>query len=115
MNCLSDAQIRTAPAKVSDFLLNVRVGWVRLVRKQGGCGHYLSRLAIAALRHIPFSPGNLGGMLGVRRQALDGGDFLPHHLTCRHDARADRFPVHMHGARTAKGLTATELRSCKTD
>jgi hypothetical protein len=115
VNCLADAQIRTAAAKVSDFPLDVSVGWVGLVRKQGGRSHDLSGLAIAALRHIRFAPGNLGWMLCIRRKALDGGDFLTHSPTCGQDAGPDRFPVHMHCARPAESHTATEFRPCQTD
>src|SRR6266446_2790534 len=112
---LTDTQVRTAAAKVGDFPLNIGVGGVGILREQGCRCHDLSGLAIAALRHVAFAPGNLRGMLSVGRQTLDRSDLLPRCLTDSCDAGPDWFPVQVNRASATQGHAAPKLRSREAD
>jgi hypothetical protein len=56
--------------------INFLIGWVRIMAEQGGRGHDLSGVAIAALRDLFFDPGFLYGMVIILRKAFDCG-YLP--------------------------------------
>src|SRR5215469_10110410 len=90
---LADAQVRTAAAKVSDFPLNVSVGWIGVLGEQSCGRHNLSRLAIAALRYIPLPPRDLHRVLTAGRQTLDGGNLLSGCLADASNAGPNRFSV----------------------
>src|SRR5207244_8731425 len=67
MNGAADALICSAPADIPRHRsIDVRVGGLRFLGEQGGGRHQLSRLAIAALRHLLGNPGNLQRMAGGR-------------------------------------------------
>ena len=78
--------------------LNFLVAGARIGFQQGGGGHDLAGLTVAALWHVVFQPGLLQRVIAVFRQALDGGDGLLAY--CRNGQRAGAHGgvFEMHGA-----------------
>src|SRR5260370_10847668 len=110
MNGLADALVRAATADVAaNGIVDVGVGGVGFLGKQGDGGHDLSGLAVAALRNVFFHPGLLHGMAAVRRKAFDGGDFLARDAGNRGDAGTGGFAVDVHGTGSAERHAAAEL------
>src|SRR5262245_36191283 len=74
---LYDPLIGTATAKIVGHRgLDLGFGRFLALGDQGGGGHDLTALAIAALRHADLDPGSLDRMRAVVRQTLDGRDPL---------------------------------------
>ena len=60
MNRLANSRIRATATDIPGHrFINVRVRRLRILRQQDCRAHDLSRLAIAALRHVNFDPGFL--------------------------------------------------------
>src|SRR5580704_9548576 len=112
-----DALVRPTPADVAAHR-RVDVGVRRALARgeQRGRAHYLARLAVSALRHVLLDPSLLHGMEpAAPRQALDGRDPTAFHRRDRCHAGAHRGAVHVHGASTAEGHAAAELRAGKIE
>ena len=88
------AAAKDAGHGLDDFVL--RWLWIALEQRRGL--HDLARLTVAALRHLPFKPGQLQGMIAVCGKPLDGRDPLSAYLLDRGAARAHRPAIKMHGA-----------------
>src|ERR1700728_5289994 len=66
VNGFADAEIRAAAADVAVHGgVDIRVGGMRILREQGGGGHHLSGLAVAALRDVDFLPRDLDRVRAV--------------------------------------------------
>src|ERR1700691_5425175 len=66
VNGFANAEICAAAANVAVHGgVDIRVGGMRIFREQGGGGHHLSGLAIAALRDVDFLPRDLDGVRAV--------------------------------------------------
>src|SRR6266536_1671821 len=77
---LAYADIGSAAAEIAVHgCVDVLVGRLRVFGEQGGGGHDLAGLAVAALRHVDFLPGELHGVGAVRRKAFERGDGLSAH------------------------------------
>src|SRR5207302_1367593 len=84
-----DLVVGAAAAEVARHVLHdLLARRVFRLREQCRGGHDLARLAVAALRHLLGDPRLLQRMIALRRQALDGGDFLALHRRDRRYARA---------------------------
>ena len=116
MNRFTDAGIRSAPAQIAFHrLIDVGVRWVRLPSQKGRGRHDLSRLAVAALRHIDFDPCPLDRVTDVRRKTFDRGYRLARYTGNRCSARTRSNAVDMDRARSAQLQTATELGSGQSE
>lgn len=73
-----NALIRAAATNVRHGVVDFVVGWLGIFREQRHGGHDLSRLTIAALRHVFRNPGLLHFVCAVGRQSFDGGDLFAH-------------------------------------
>src|ERR1700738_3183380 len=109
----SNASVRSATADVAGHgEVDVGVARVRNRDQERGRRHDLARLTVAALRNLEVQPRPLDGApRWCLPDPLDGGDLLTGHRPDRHDARADRLPVDVYGARTAHGSATAELRA----
>src|SRR5580658_7370725 len=68
VNRFANAEIGAAAANVAVHGgVDIRVGGMRIFCEQGGGGHHLSSLAIAALRDVDFLPRDLDGVRSVFR------------------------------------------------
>src|SRR2546425_137971 len=87
---------------------------MRLGREQGGGGHDLAGLAVAALDDLEIEPGLLHPAAGRSfPRRLDGRDgFADGH---RRDAGADRPAIEMHRAGSAQRRAAAELGAGQSD
>src|SRR3989442_5203500 len=72
----ADALIGAAAADVGHRLVDVLVGRLRVLLQQRRGRHDLSRLAVAALRHVERRPRLLHGMRAGGRKPLDGYDLV---------------------------------------
>lgn len=112
MNCLADALVSAASAKVTPHgLIDLHVGWTRGASQQSECGHDLARLAIPALRDGLFQPSLLKRMqLPVgRRQTFYCRNFTAYGRANGELATAYRLSVDQHCAGAADPLAAAEL------
>lgn len=72
MNRGAHAQIRAAAAQIAiHCAINVRIGGLGLFRQQRARRHDLSGLAVTALRHVEFLPGDLHGMRAFSRKSFN--------------------------------------------
>src|SRR5215831_16558442 len=111
-----DALVGAAPADVGHRLVDVGVGRFGLLCEERRRSHDLSRLAVAALRHIDRGPGLLHGMRAVARQAFDGDDLVGGlDRADRYGAGAHDVPVQVHRAGAALRDPAAVLGSSETD
>ena len=70
-------EVSGATAEIAGHgFVDIGVGGVRFLSKQGGCGHDLSGLAVAALRNLFSDPGILDRMWTVCCKAFDGENSL---------------------------------------
>src|SRR5205807_9593391 len=98
-----DAVVGAAAADVAVHVLDdLLARGLRIRGEELGGFHDLSRLAVAALRHLLRDPRLLQRMRRIGREALDGGDLGALDAAERRAARAHRFAVDMHGARPAQ-------------
>src|SRR2546426_12373845 len=72
----ADALIGAAAADVGHRLVDVLVGRLRVLLQQRSRRHDLSRLAVAALRHVERRPCLLHGVRAGGRKPLDGDDLV---------------------------------------
>jgi hypothetical protein len=85
---------------------------MRIARQQGGGGHDLAGLAIAALDHLAVQPGLLDGLAAGRlADGLDGGHGGLTDAVDGGDAGARRLTVDMHRAGPAERHAAAEFRT----
>src|SRR6266446_7711418 len=113
LDSLADSHIRTAATDVPRHRgVDIAIGRVRVGGEQGGGGHDLAGLAVAALRHLQRDPGLLDLFAGgCGAYGLDRGDALAGRGRDRRDARAHRLAIKMDRARTAQSEAATEFRA----
>ena len=78
-------------------------------------GHDLSRLAVAALRHVDFFPGLLQRMRAVRRESFDSGDVCVGDGGYGRDAGALGLSADMHRTRAALADAATVLSAVEIE
>src|SRR6266404_4795269 len=98
----ADTLIGAAAADVGHRLVDVLVGRLRVLLQQRGRRHDLSRLAVAALRHVERRPCLLHGMRAGGRKRLDGDDLVGElQRTDGTGAGTPHFAVDMHRARAA--------------
>ena len=110
MNAGADAKVGAAAAHVAGHgVVDVLVGGLRIIGKEGGSGHELAGLAVAALGDVEFTPSFLEGMGAVGRKALDGDDGFATDAGDRSHAGLDGLTADMHGARAALADAATEF------
>src|ERR1700730_12494353 len=112
-DCRANPLIRAAPADVAGHrVVDVLIARIRILREQAGGLHYLTALAVAALRDDQPWPGCLH-LPADRRTAdvLNGGDRLAGCGRDRGDARARCHTVEMHRARSAKRHPTSEFRA----
>src|SRR5881296_275784 len=107
--------IGAAAADVGHRGVDIRVARVRILRQQRGRGHDLSRLAIAALRHVFLDPRPLHGVCAVLRETLDGGHALAGHGRHRQHARARGGALQVDGTGAALRDAAAELGACEAE
>src|SRR5215218_171120 len=116
MQCGADALIGAAAADIGDRVVDVFVArrWILSQQRRGR--HYLSGLAVAALRHVEFGPGALHRMRGGGRQTLDGDDLVGRiHRAHRNGAGALHFTIDMHRAGAALRHAASVFGSGQPD
>src|SRR5882762_1534610 len=113
LDSLADSHISAAPTDVPRHGgVDIAIGRVRVGGEQGGGGHDLAGLAVAALRHLQLDPGLLdlfAGGCGAYR--LDRGDALAGRGSDRRQARAHRLAIEVDGARAAQAEAAAEFRA----
>src|SRR3989475_9004666 len=89
---------------------------MRLGREQGGGGHDLAGLAVAALDDLEIEPGLLHPAAGRSfPRRLDGRDGFARGSGHRRDAGADRPAIEMHRAGSAQRRAAAELGAGQSD
>src|SRR5260370_16502058 len=102
-DCSADPLIRAAPADVAGHrVIDVLIARLRCLREQAGGLHYLTALAVAALRDTHALPGRLH--LPADRRAADGfngDDPFAGRGRNRGDARAWRYAIQIHRAPSA--------------
>jgi hypothetical protein len=77
MDRFADPLIRTAAADISlHGDIDIGIGGLGFMFEQGDSAHDLSRLAVAALRHLLFYPGFLHGLRLSAIDAFDRSDLL---------------------------------------
>src|SRR6185437_5754185 len=106
----ADILISSAATDVEahDFI-DIGVGWLRRFGEEGGDGHDLARLAVAALRDVSLNPGLLDGVEAVGGEAFNGGDVFALKAGDLYGAGAHRGSVDVDGAGAADGHAAAEL------
>src|SRR5882757_8923982 len=112
VDCFADAPITTTTAQIAVHeLIDVCIRRLRLLREQGGSGHYLSCLTITALWHIVLDPGDLQRMQRAIRlcQTLDGRYLNARHVGSSDRARAHSRAIHMHSTGAAESGAASEF------
>src|ERR1035437_9302089 len=115
MDGAANAWIGAAAANLAKIAVDVGVSWLRMFLQERRRRHDLSRLAVAALRHILGEPGLLHRVLAVGRQAFDCGDGLADNVADLDTAGAHGLAVHMHGAGAAQRDAATKFCSGQSD
>ena len=112
VNGLPDARIGSATAEIAAHGgVDVGISGLGRVGQQGGGGHDLAGLAVAALGHVHSFPGFLHGMAFVcrRRKPLDGGDGLAGDAAHVRHAGAHRLAANQDRAGAAGADTAAVL------
>ena len=90
-------------------ILNLLLGGMGITFQQRRRRHDLTGLAITALRHVHFVPGELQGMITVFRQPFDGGDGGIFYRRYPQLTGTHRIAIKMNGAGTALANAATKL------
>src|SRR5690348_1000309 len=111
MNRGANALVRPAAADVARHRgVNLLVRRLRVLREKCRGGHELSRLAVAALRHLFGDPRVLQALSDVvRGERFDRGDRLPRCSGDRRRAGSHGRAIEMHRACAAQRHTASEL------
>src|SRR5688500_20172832 len=74
VNRFADAQIGAAPADIAAHRrIDVGIGRRGVAGEERRGGHQLTRLAVAALRHVELEPGPLQRVRGIGGEAFGGG------------------------------------------
>src|SRR4051812_33423513 len=116
MNRASNARVGSAATDIAPHAdIDFFISGIRPFPEQHRRSHDLSRLAIAALRHILADPGLLQGMRKLRREPFDGDDLLAFGARDRRNARSHRFAVQMNRAGAALCHSTAKLRSRQAD
>src|SRR4051812_45548353 len=111
-----DAVVGAAAADVAVHVADDLVArGLRVGGEELGRFHDLSRLAVAALRHLLRDPGLLQRMRRVGREALDRRHLRAARRAERRHAGAHRLAVEMHRARAALRDAAAVLRAGKLE
>src|SRR3954462_15172887 len=106
-----DAVVRAAAADVAVHVADdVRARGLRIGGEELRGFHDLSRLAVAALRHLLGDPRFLQRMRGIGRQAFDRRHLRAFDGADGGDARAHRLAVDVHGARATLRDAAAVFR-----
>src|SRR5262245_3871378 len=98
MDRLSHTRIGTAATDIRNADIDVGIGRIGLLSQQGGGGHDLARLAVAALGYLFPEPGLLHRMLSVGSETLDRCDALPRDIAEFDRAGPRRYAIEMHRA-----------------
>ena len=78
MNRFSYASVGATPAQIASHrLINIRIGWLCIRRKECGGRHDLSGLAVATLRDLFGNPGLLHRVRCCLTQPFDRCDLFP--------------------------------------
>src|SRR6266568_1664770 len=110
MNRFTDTRVGSAATDVAGHrVIDILIGWLRLLAQQDGCTHELSGLAIAALRDVLFNPRLLQRMREIRRETFDGRHLFSGGATDRGNARADGFAIDVYRAGAALSHSASIL------
>ena len=110
MNAGADAKVGAAAADVAGHgVVDVFVGGLGIFGEEGGSGHELAGLTVAALGDVEFTPSFLEGMGSIGREALDGDDGLAADAGDRSHAGLDGLTAYMDGAGAALADAATEF------
>src|SRR5437867_4235423 len=113
LDCFADAQIGPAPADIAGHgLIDIGIRRMRVRREECRCGHYLTRLTVAALRDFAVDPSFLNA--GADRRVsdrLDRGDLCIADAVYGGDAGACGDAVEVYGASTTQRHAATKFRS----
>src|SRR5262245_30245573 len=115
MDCLPDAVVSAAAARVRHPCVDIGVGRIRTPLQQSECAHDHPGLAVAALWRIEFLPGDLDRMVTVRRDPFDGCYSFAHRHGRLDAAGSDRLTIDMHRARAALPDAAAKLRARQAD
>ena len=116
MNRPANSRIGTAATDVARHrIINVCVRGFGILGKQYRRAHDLTRLTIAALRHVNLDPGLLQRMAEIIRETFDGGDFFAGDIRDALDARTDRFAIEVNGAGATLRHSTTVLGSGQTE
>src|SRR5215469_2915552 len=100
MNGGANALVGPTTADVGHGGIDLLVGGLRVRRQEGGGGHQLTGLAIAALGDVDLPPGTLERMVTRRRETFDGRDLFPDGSGDRKYARASGDAIDVHRAGT---------------
>src|ERR1700686_1158524 len=112
----ANALVGSTAADIGHRRVDIGIGRLRLVLKQGSRRHHHAALAIAALRHVEIEPGLLHRVqLAVLSERLDGGDLLAADGADGDLARARGDAVDVHGAGAALGDAATVFGAGQSD
>src|SRR5207248_2224897 len=101
VDCLADAVIGPAPARIGHLGIDVGVRGVWLLFEQGNRRQDLPGLAVATLRNVKLLPRKLDGMRPIGGQPLDGGDLPAHGPTGLQEARPHRKAINQDRAGAA--------------
>src|SRR5579871_3742413 len=116
MNGAANAFVRATATDVAAHRdVDLIVGRCRCAREQCRGRHDLTRLAIAALRHVFFDPRFLHGMRAIGRQSFDRRHAFAGRIGDRDAAGFHRSAVDVNRARAAFSETAAEFRAGETN
>src|SRR5215475_12526092 len=109
-----DALITTASSQIARHRdVDLQIAERSLAFEQGRSPHDLAGLAVAALRHVQGSPGDLHRVLALRVEAFDRDHRLARYVGYHDRASADSLALQMDRTGAAKTKAATKLRSGK--
>jgi hypothetical protein len=112
MDRLADPLVRAAAADISlHGNIDIGIAGFGIAPEQGDSAHDLSRLAVAALRHLLFHPGLLHGLRLFAIDAFYRRDLLTGYGGEREAAGPDGIPCQVHGTGAALGDPAAEFSS----
>jgi hypothetical protein len=110
MNGCANARVSTATADVGHGRINVFIGGLGFFLQEGNSRQHLATLAIAALGYLVIDPSLLNGMqFAFVCQALNGDDLLAGRHRHWVGARANRFAIEQHRARSALRNATSKL------
>ena len=114
MDCRPNARVRPASADVGHRRVDFIICRIWFLPQEGYRRHDLSRLAVAALRHVELLPCNLHRMRSVGRKTFDRRYFRPGGSLDRKRTGARRPPVDVNGTSAALSNAAGELGAGET-